>query len=227
MQTPTIATAERIGGPEPRPAVPAELLDVRAVAALLGGCSTRHVYRLTDAGRMPRPVKLGALVRWRRAELSDWLSAGCPPVRTAKGGGDAMTAATLTRDAAEGARRKLSAHSLLAARRELYVLRGRRALLAALLDRGEATADDVRRAVALPDGIDPVCLGTVPGELARAGIIARIGFATTARPEAHARPVSVWRLADRAAALAWLAAHPDRPDPAERGAGGPEQTLFE
>jgi len=61
------------------------LLDVRAVAAMLD-CSTRHVYRLADAGRMPRPAKLGALVRWQRTELNDWLAAGCPPIRAAKGG---------------------------------------------------------------------------------------------------------------------------------------------
>jgi len=84
MATQTQATAERIDGPDPRPAETAELLDVRAVAALLGGCSVRHVYRMADAGRMPRPIKLGALVRWRRAELLDWLAAGCPPVRSAK-----------------------------------------------------------------------------------------------------------------------------------------------
>ncbi len=62
----------------PRPAISAELLDVRAVAALLGGCSTRHVYRLADAGRMPRPIRLGTLVRWRRTELEAWIGAGCP-----------------------------------------------------------------------------------------------------------------------------------------------------
>jgi excisionase family DNA binding protein len=56
------------------------LLDVRAVAALLR-CSARHVYRMADAARMPAPVRLGALVRWRRQELLDWLAAGCPPVR--------------------------------------------------------------------------------------------------------------------------------------------------
>lgn len=71
--------------PELRAAVSAELLSVRDVAALLGGCSTRHVYRMADAGRMPRPIKLGGLVRWRRAELMDWLAAGCPPVREARG----------------------------------------------------------------------------------------------------------------------------------------------
>jgi len=66
------------------PVVSAELLSVRDVAALLGGCSTRHLYRLVDAGRMPPPVKLGGLTRWRRAEILNWIKAGCPPVRVAK-----------------------------------------------------------------------------------------------------------------------------------------------
>lgn len=61
----------------------AVLLDVEAVAGLLS-CSTRHVYRLADAGRMPRPVKLGALVRWSRAEIEAWIAEGCPSCR--KGG---------------------------------------------------------------------------------------------------------------------------------------------
>lgn len=117
------------------------------------------------------------------------------------------------RTCTEGQTRKLDARALLEARREVYVLRGRRALLGALLDRGEATADDVRAAVDLPEEINPVCLGAVPGPLAQAGIIERVGFAESRRPDAHARPVSVWRLADRDAALAWLAVHPDRPDP--------------
>ena len=52
------------------------LLDVKAVAQLLT-CSVRHVYRLVDDGKMPRPVKLGALVRWRREDLLNWLAGGC------------------------------------------------------------------------------------------------------------------------------------------------------
>jgi excisionase family DNA binding protein len=60
----------------------AALLDVRAVAALLN-CSPRHVYRLADAGRMPPPVRLGALVRWRRQDLDAWLAGGCRPIRQA------------------------------------------------------------------------------------------------------------------------------------------------
>lgn len=65
-------------GPGLMPGVTVELLDVNAVAKLLGGCSHRHIYRLSDAGRMPCPIKLGRLVRWRRSELVDWIDHGCP-----------------------------------------------------------------------------------------------------------------------------------------------------
>lgn len=62
----------------------AKLLDVQAVADLLD-CSARHVYRLSDAGRMPAPVKLGSLVRWSAAAIQEWIAAGCPAVRNVKG----------------------------------------------------------------------------------------------------------------------------------------------
>jgi excisionase family DNA binding protein len=73
-----------VAAPEPSAA---QLLDVQAVARLLG-CSTRNVYRLAGAGRMPAPVKLGALVRWRRQALEEWVAGGCRPVR----GGPAVIA---------------------------------------------------------------------------------------------------------------------------------------
>ncbi len=62
------------------PAAPPALLSVGDVAALLC-CSSRHVLRLADAGRMPPGVRLGALRRWRRADLDAWLAGGCRPVR--------------------------------------------------------------------------------------------------------------------------------------------------
>ena len=62
-----------------------ELLNVRAVAAILN-CSTRHVYRLSDAGKMPRPVRLGQLVRWRREGLLQWIAEGCPIAHAKEGG---------------------------------------------------------------------------------------------------------------------------------------------
>ena len=71
--------------PVPSPAdVSAKLLDVQAVAEMLG-CSQRHIYRLSDAGRMPAPVKLGALIRWNRAAVESWIDQGCPAVRQIKG----------------------------------------------------------------------------------------------------------------------------------------------
>jgi excisionase family DNA binding protein len=53
------------------------LLDIETVAILLS-CSTRHVTRLSDAGRMPPPVRLGTLLRWSRSELLAWIDEGCP-----------------------------------------------------------------------------------------------------------------------------------------------------
>ena len=52
---------------------------LNAVAALLS-CSKRHVQRLRDGGKIPRPVKLGSLVRWPRAEIEQWIADGCPEV---------------------------------------------------------------------------------------------------------------------------------------------------
>jgi predicted DNA-binding transcriptional regulator AlpA len=75
-----------IAGSPPITASAAALLDVKAVAELLH-CSPRHVYRLSDAGQMPSPIRLGALVRWRRTTgnpttgLEDWIAAGCPTIK--------------------------------------------------------------------------------------------------------------------------------------------------
>lgn len=58
---------------------PGRLLTVEAVAAELD-VSKRTVYRLSDAGKMPRPVKLGGAVRWDRTAISAWIADGCPQV---------------------------------------------------------------------------------------------------------------------------------------------------
>ena len=66
----------------------AALLDVDGVAGLLA-CSPRHVYRLADSGKMPRPVKLGALSRWSRMIVLAWIAEGCPAINTARRSGGA------------------------------------------------------------------------------------------------------------------------------------------
>ena len=56
--------------------------DMRAVDAKeLGrilGLAVRTVRRLDQAGKLPRPVRIGAAVRWRLEEIQDWLTSGCP-----------------------------------------------------------------------------------------------------------------------------------------------------
>jgi predicted DNA-binding transcriptional regulator AlpA len=74
--------------PATAPANTAALLDVRAVARLLS-CSCRHVYRLSDAGRMPPPVRIGALVRWNSESIAQWIAGGCRPVRHIAAQGEA------------------------------------------------------------------------------------------------------------------------------------------
>ncbi|MBP7748480.1 MAG: helix-turn-helix domain-containing protein [Phycisphaerae bacterium] len=64
-----------------RQSVPAELADESAVGTLLG-VSGRTVARMVDAGRLPAPVRIGRLKRWRLAEVRAWVAAGCPDAAT-------------------------------------------------------------------------------------------------------------------------------------------------
>ena len=60
---------------------PPALLDVDAVARLLT-CSPRTVWRLSDAGKMPAPVRIGRLARWPLKLLTEWIGEGCPAMRS-------------------------------------------------------------------------------------------------------------------------------------------------
>lgn len=53
------------------------MLKVDDVATLLA-ISTRQVFRLSDSGKMPRPLKLGGAVRWRRSDIDAWIAKECP-----------------------------------------------------------------------------------------------------------------------------------------------------
>lgn len=57
------------------------LVDARGIASMLN-CSTRHVFRLADASKMPAAVKVGSLVRWNRSTIEAWIAGGCRPVRS-------------------------------------------------------------------------------------------------------------------------------------------------
>lgn len=84
QETNNATVAANADGRERMPGELSELLNVRQVARLLT-CSARQVYRLSDRGAMPRPVRLGSLVRWPRAALLAWISDGCASVRVAAG----------------------------------------------------------------------------------------------------------------------------------------------
>lgn len=53
------------------------LVDAREAAAI---CSMSRAawYKHLSAGKIPRPVKIGSLARWRKDELAAWIAAGCP-----------------------------------------------------------------------------------------------------------------------------------------------------
>lgn len=83
MTTQANATGERFAGGESATCERPELLTVTQVGRLLN-CSPRHVYRLADCGKLPRPIRLGHLIRWSRTSIAAWVNAGCPTV--GKGG---------------------------------------------------------------------------------------------------------------------------------------------
>lgn len=60
-----------------------EVLAIRArdLAEMLG-LSVRQIWRLHSAGKIPKSIRLGGSVRWKRGEIMDWFDAGCPDRRT-------------------------------------------------------------------------------------------------------------------------------------------------
>jgi excisionase family DNA binding protein len=40
--------------------------------------STRTLWRMLSAKRLPAPIRLGGIVRWRSDEIEEWISSGCP-----------------------------------------------------------------------------------------------------------------------------------------------------
>ncbi|MBS0263432.1 MAG: helix-turn-helix domain-containing protein [Planctomycetes bacterium] len=40
--------------------------------------STRTLWRMLSAERLPAPIRVGGIVRWRANDIERWISAGCP-----------------------------------------------------------------------------------------------------------------------------------------------------
>jgi excisionase family DNA binding protein len=53
------------------------LLDIGQAAQYLN-VGKRTFWKLHAVGRVPAPIKLGRLTRWRKDDLEAWVKAGCP-----------------------------------------------------------------------------------------------------------------------------------------------------
>jgi predicted DNA-binding transcriptional regulator AlpA len=59
---------------------PLLLLSAEALADRLG-FSTRTIWRLRSAGKLPPSLKIGGSIRWRSQEIDGWIDAGCPDAK--------------------------------------------------------------------------------------------------------------------------------------------------
>ncbi len=55
------------------------LFSANKLAAILN-ISTRTLWRLRSASKLPKPVRFGGNVRWRAEEVQAWIDAGCPSI---------------------------------------------------------------------------------------------------------------------------------------------------
>ncbi len=53
------------------------LIDAEEVARRLD-VSSRTVWRLNSAGKLPKPLAVGGSKKWRADEIHRWVEAGCP-----------------------------------------------------------------------------------------------------------------------------------------------------
>ena len=54
------------------------LADAKEVAKVVG-ISLRTARRWDVEGRLPKPIRIGSVVRWNISELEKWIEASCPP----------------------------------------------------------------------------------------------------------------------------------------------------
>ena len=65
----------------PTPATDQPVLLSSADLSRMLGISRRHVCRLRDTGRLPAPIRLGKLIRWRKVTIETWLADCDKPLR--------------------------------------------------------------------------------------------------------------------------------------------------
>ena len=73
------------GRSQVKPNFAVEMVNAETAAAMVG-VSPRSWWRFVSAGKAPRPVRLGACVRWRLSDLRKWIGEGCQVVADPEGG---------------------------------------------------------------------------------------------------------------------------------------------
>ena len=58
-----------------------KLLSAEAVGTMLS-LSRRQIFRLNSCGKIPKPIRIGGVVRWSEKSISEWLAAGAPDRKT-------------------------------------------------------------------------------------------------------------------------------------------------
>jgi len=53
------------------------LLDAKMLGQRLH-LSRRQIYRLMNAKKIPRPLRIGGVWRWPESQIADWVAAGAP-----------------------------------------------------------------------------------------------------------------------------------------------------
>lgn len=69
----SMPTVERVDTEEVAPVV----VTARQLAIMLQ-VSKRTLFRMRSAGRLPAPLRVGGVVRWRLQDVQNWIANGCP-----------------------------------------------------------------------------------------------------------------------------------------------------
>jgi hypothetical protein len=118
--------------------------------------------------------------------------------------------------AVDGFGRRDEAVERLHRKHPVLVRRLQRTFLALLLRDGPRTTDAPRLLAPIPFGVTPKVAGAAILPLPIVfGLIAPDGVPVASnRPMAHGRKIQRWKIRNRRAALSWLKAHPELPEPA-------------
>jgi len=57
------------------------LLNAKELATMLS-TSVRSIWRYRSSGRLPKAIQIAGAIRWRKTDIEQWISIGCPDQKT-------------------------------------------------------------------------------------------------------------------------------------------------